>query len=113
MNDPYMIHQNRPDAPSMTLHPGRPPRHWRAPSGRPVVPYAPSVRVTPPCPGGAGLVPPPPGTSSGGSSASSDLMADSTFDINSSDLAIRGTLATLVRRLGGTVVDTTPAEDEE
>jgi len=108
VNDPYMIHRNRPDAMSIPLHPGRPPKNFGRPTGRCVTPYAPSVRVVPPYPNPSPLVPPPP--SGGGGSGAGSMMADTTFDINSSDSSMRDTLATMVRRMGGTVVDTTPVE---
>lgn len=105
MNDPYMLHRNRPDAMSAPAHPGPVPRGFRIPTGRVVIPYRPAVAVTPPSPGGNSMYPPPPPPPPGGTAP---IMADTTFDLDSSDRDMRGTLATLVRRLGGKVVDTTP-----
>lgn len=106
MNAPYMMSPNRRDIAAMPIHPGRAPKGFRRICAGPI-PYRPSVYPTPPTP-----VPPagtfPPQSQGGG--INPDIMRDQTFDMNSSDWNMRGTLATVVRRLGGTVVDTTPED---
>lgn len=105
MNRPYMMSRNRRDVAAIPIHPGRAPKGY-CPHGRPCVPYRPSVYPTPPTPT------PPPGVfpDSGGGAVSPDVMRDQTFDMNSSDWSMRETLATMVRRFGGKVVDTTPED---
>ena len=102
MNDPYMMVGNGFDVPAMPVHPGGADMARMA-SGLEPAPGAPPPCMPPPKPPKPEPFPPQPRPQPIPPAAK-----DITFDMNSSDWEMRQDLGTLIRRLGGKVIDTTP-----
>ena len=105
MNPPYVMRRNGMGYASMATHPGPVLRGMRR-SAFPVI--APDPAVSPPrrpvFPPWRSEPPEFPSGSGGGGADASKILEGVTFDKDATDFEARETLATLVRRLGGTVV---------